>query len=205
MPEEVEGFRTVSDLSTALWDDLLKRPLKEAAESSGARLIGENIFALDYMGGEYLIDVKARSIDGPSIHRAPGFQVGLVLLRYLTCAQDLGRSGRMVTGRELNGGAMFFTGPHALLTEPVTARFGENPDSFLPRAALLGLAPEAAGSGYACQGLILPNIAVGCVLHPKDDEFPAELTYTFDSYAHYHLPLDGLWAMINVLACELAA
>jgi hypothetical protein len=204
-PEDVKLFQTVADLAPALWQGAAARPPEEAAASSGVSYEAGRGFWVPYMGADYLVDISGRAITGPPGHRPPDFQKGLVLLVYLATAQDLGLAGRMVTGRELNGGAMFFTGPHALRSSPVTDKFGRRPDNFLPKAATLGLAPESLGSGLACRGLILPHIAVGCVLHPADDEFEAELTYTFDAYAHYHLPLDGLWAMINVLAEELAS
>ena len=204
-PEDYEIFRTVADVAPELWEDVAALPSDAAAARAGVLFELGRGFVIRYMGGNYVVDVDRRTIAGPPDHVAAGFQKGLVLLRYLVQAQDMGLSGRMVTGRELNGGAMFFTGPHALLTAPVTEKFGRDPEGFLRRAAALGLATINQGSGFACQGLLLPHIAVGCVLHPEDDEFPAELTYTFDSYAHYHLALDGIWAMINVLAEEIAA
>ena len=203
-PESVKLFRTVADVAPSLWDDAAARPTEEVVKSAGVAHDGTH-FVVPFMGGDYLVNLEARTIATPPGQVPAGFQKGLVLLTYLARAQDLGLSGRMVTSRELNGGAMFFTGPHALLTEPVTAKFGRDPDSFLKKASALGMAAENLGSGQACRGLILPHISVGCVLHEEDDEFPADLTYTFDAYAHYHLPLDGLWAMINVLADELAA
>lgn len=203
--EDVKLFSSVADLPTRLWEALESRPPQEAAAGAGAAYDPDKGFTLKFMNGDYLVDTRARTITGPPDHRPTGFQKGLVLLTYLTQAQDLGLSGRMVTARELNGGAMFFTATHVLLTEPVTSRYGRSPEAFLAKAAKLGLAAESQGAGYGCQGPVLPHIAVGCVLHLEDDEFPAELTYTFDSYAHYHMPLDGIWAMINVLAEELAA
>ncbi|MDR1046112.1 MAG: DUF3786 domain-containing protein [Candidatus Adiutrix sp.] len=204
-PEELKGYRTVADLSPELWLDAAARPAAQAAAGSGAVRRPDGKFVLSYMGGDYLLDLAGRSLGGPPGHLPADFQKALVLLSYLTHAQDLGLAGRMVAGRELNGGDMFFTGPHTLRTAPVIQKFGRDPEAFLRKAAGLGLAREEQGAGYACRGLVLPHIAVGCVLHPADEEFDAALTYTFDAYAHYHLPLDGLWAMINVLAEELAA
>lgn len=203
-PEEVKLFRGVSDLSPLLWEALEARSPESVAAGSGAVIVPQRGYRLLFMGGDYLIDPVGRDIQSPAGHRPSGFQKGLVLLTYLAGAQDLGLSGRMVSHRELNGGEMFFVGPHALLAAPVTEKFGRHPEAFIRKAAALGLEPDPQGSGYAVKGKILPHIAVGCVLHTEDDEFPAELTYTFDSYAHYHLALDGLWAMINVLAEELA-
>lgn len=204
-PEEVAIFKGVSDVSPLLWEDLEARAPKDVAAGSGALIEEGRGYRLVYMGGEYIVDLLKRNIICPPGQLPAGFQKAMVLLTYLAGAQDLGLSGRMVGHRELNGGEMFFTGPHTLLTAPVTEKFGRNPEGFLSKAASLGLQPDQQGSGYACRGLVLPHIALSCVLHEEDDEFPAELTYTFDSYAHYHLALDGLWAMVNVLAEELAA
>lgn len=201
-PEDVKLFMNVSDLSPVLWEDLEARPPESVAAGSGALIVPGRGYRLPYMGGDYFIDLASRDIQGPADQLPPGFQKGLVLLTYLAGAQDLGLSGRMVSHRELNGGEMFFAGPHALLTAPVTEKFGRDPEAFLKKAAALGLEADPQGAGYGVKGKVLPHIAVGCVLHEEDDEFPAELTYTFDSYAHYHLALDGLWAMINVLAAQ---
>lgn len=203
-PEENKLFRSVADLAPELWLDALAKDPREVVKSAGVSHDGAN-FVIPFMGGDYLVNLQDRTVATPPGHLPAGFQKGLVLLTYLINAQDLGLSGRMVTGRELKGGDMFFTGPHALLTSPVTDKFGADPAGFLKKGAALGLAPDNLGSGHAVRGNILPHIAVGCILHEEDEEFPAELTYTFDSYAHYHLPLDGLWGMINVLAEELAA
>lgn len=201
-PEEVKGFRLVEDLAPELWQDVLDRGLAEAARSCGASVRGQRV-ELVFLGAAYVLDFERRRVEGPPEHRPPTFQTALVLLRYLAHGQDLGRSGRLVTARELNGGALFFTGPHALLASPVTERFGRDPEGFLAATAALGFTAASDGP-YSCRGLALPQLELGCIFHPADDEFEAELTYTFDAYAHYHLPLDALWALINVLAEELS-
>lgn len=205
-PEEIAIYRTVADVAPELWTDAEARPQAEMLAGAGVRFEPGRGLIVPFMGGDYEVDLPGRTVTGPPGHLPAAFQKGLVLLTYLTRAQDLGLSGRMVTGRELNGGAMFFTGPHTFLTAPVTEKFGSEPEAFLRRAAALGFVAEDGGSGFVCcRGVVLPHIAVACILHPGDEEFPAELTYLFDSYAQYHLPLDGLWALINVLAEELAA
>ena len=202
VPEENRLYRTVADLAPELWTDVEERPLAFAARSAAARSEGRRVF-IRFLGGDYLVDFEARRITAPPAHRPAGFQKGLVLLTYLARAQDFGQAGRQVTARELNGGDLFFQGPHALATAPVTDRFGADPDGFVLRAGELGLKPAPAGT--AVSGSVLPHLTMGIILHPADEEFPAELTYTFDAYAHHHMPLDGLWALVNVLAGELAS
>ena len=203
VPEENRLYRTVDDLAPELWTDVEARPLAEAVRSAGVRSEppGRRV-VIPFLGGDYLVDFDARGLTAPPGHLPAGFQKGLVLLTYLARAQDFGLAGRQVACRELSGGELFFQGPHALCTEPVTARFGSDPAGFLARAGRLGLEPSA---GAAVFGHVLPHLTLGLILHPADEEFPAELTYTFDAYAHHHLPLDGLWALVNVLAAELAS
>ena len=205
-PEENRLYRTVADVAPELWADVEARPLAEAVRAASARSEPGRRVVIPFLGGDYLVDFETRSITAPPGHQPAGFQKALVLLTYLARAQDFGLAGRQVTYRELSGGELFFQGPHALSTEPVTARFGSDSDGFLDRAGRLGLAPEAkTGSGTSVFGPVLPNLSLGLILHPADEEFPAELTYTFDAYAHHHLPLDALWALVNVLAAELAS
>ena len=205
-PEENRLYRTVADVAPELWADVEERPLAEAVRSAAVRFEAGRRVLVPFLGGDYLVDFETRNITAPPGHRPAGFQKGLVLLTYLARAQDFGLAGRQVTSRELSGGDLFFQGPHALCTEPVTSRFGSDPAGFLARAGRLGLQPgPAAGSGTQVLGPVLPHLTLGLILHPADEEFPAELTYTFDAYAHHHLPLDGLWALVNVLASELAS
>ena len=203
-PEENRLYRTVADLAPELWTDVEARPLAEAVRSAAVRNGAGRRVLIPFMGGDYQVDFETRAVTAPPGHRPAGFQKGLVLLTYLARAQDFGLAGRQVTSRELNGGELFFNGPHALSTEPVTARFGADPAGFLARAGQLGLGP-GHGPGTAVFGPVLPHLTLGLILHPADEEFTAELTYTFDAYAHHHLPLDGLWALVNVLAEELAS
>jgi hypothetical protein len=204
IPEENRLYRTVAHLAPELWADVEARPLAFAVRSAAVRGEGRRVF-IPFLGGDYLVDFEARTVTAPPGHRPAGFQKGLVLLTYLARAQDFGLAGRQVTARELNGGDLFFQGPHALATAPVTDRFGADPAGFVARAGELGLRAVPAGSGAAVLGPVLPHLTLGLILHPADEEFPAELTYTFDAYAHHHLPLDGLWALVNVLAGELAS
>ncbi len=201
-PEEMKLYRTVADAPQALWDDVRARSIEDIVRSALVSYSPEKGFCVPYMGGEYWVNVEAKTICGPSNQREPGFQKALALLGYLAKAQDLGQAGRQVTARELNGGDMFFVGIHALATVPIINTFGEDGKGFLNKAAELGFAPTSLGSGFACQGHILPQVPMAMILHEGDEEFDADLTYTFDAYAHYHMALDAIWSMINVLADE---
>lgn len=204
--EDVKLYQSAAEIPAPQWDELVARGPSAAAVGAGVEHKPGQGYIVPFLGADYVVNPDTRAITGPAGHLPVGFQKGLVLVTYLARAQDLGLSGRMVTARDLNGGALFFTASHALAQEPATTKFARNPEGFIKKAQSLGLDRlNEPGVGYACRGLVLPHLAVGCVFHEEDDEFPAEITYTFDSYAHYHLPLDGIWALVNVLADELAA
>ena len=41
------------------------------------------------------------------------------------------------------------------------------------------------------------------ILYAEDEEFPAQITINFDRTIHRHLPLDVIWAMINLTGRSL--
>ncbi|MGL4209774.1 MAG: DUF3786 domain-containing protein [Candidatus Adiutrix sp.] len=202
-PEKGKLFVYLADLAPALWEDAALRPPLLVAASCGV-LHEKGCFVVPFLGGNYTVNLSARTITAPLGYPETDFQTGMVLLSYLAHGQDIGLAGRLISGRELKGGEMFFKGSHAFLTEPVTSAFAQSGPEFVKAAGQLGARVTDEGSGHSVRLLALPHIEVGCVFHPADDEFAAELTYTFDAYAHYHLPLDAIWALINVLAAFLA-
>lgn len=185
-----------------LWDDLANRPPGEASRATGANL-QEGRFFLPFLGRGYAVDPSRRRIwevDNPD--RTVDFQTGMVLASTLGRAVDVPPAGRMVTPQQLPGGSLFFTGPHAVPTGRLCKYFGRDPGSLLERAAELGGRPmEGADAAAIFQGL--PRLPLFVFLWAGDEEFKASATVGMDAHAHFHLALDGLWALSNVLVSRL--
>lgn len=126
------------------------------------------------------------------------FDVYLVVLTYLLDARAIEPSGNLVSEKELKDGAFFFRGPHALLTQPLAERFGEDGNDFLEKGRGLGGKPVSFAD-VAFKLLLLPKIPVVYMLWLKDEEFPAEVLVNFDKTITEHFPLDVVWASVNVL------
>jgi hypothetical protein len=47
---------------------------------------------------------------------------------------------------------------------------------------------------------VFARVPVTLILWEKDDEFPAEIKVNFDSTVSGHLPLDIIWATVNVVS-----
>ena len=202
-PEEIKDiYKSADQLPSALWDDLDALAPADAAHNSGATWNGE-FFLVPLIGRDYKVDPAQRRVhllDQPD--KPVGFQTGMVLLTALGRSMDLPPSGRMVTPQELPGGAMFFVGPHALALPDICAAFGQEPKAFLQKALSLG-AEKIEGADVAVKLPGLPKIPLYVLLWAQDDEFEARSVIGIDAHASFHLALDSIWALTNILVKRL--
>jgi hypothetical protein len=187
----------------SLWEDLAKADQAVAAREAKAVLTPDGKFAVDLFAAPYVVDPAARLVSAPPGRPRANFQKALVLLVYLAMA---GRAtapppaGRLIGAKEVPGGAMFFRGPHKLSTKPLELAYANDRQGLLAKALALGA--ETAGDALF-RWRALPNIEIGCYFEEADEEFPALARFSFDAHAHYHLTLDGLWALINEATNDL--
>ncbi|MCA1988173.1 MAG: DUF3786 domain-containing protein [Desulfarculus sp.] len=204
-PEENRLFRWADQLPAALWDDLAARSGSDAAEAASARQ-DDGRFHLPLLGRVYLVDANARQVrEEARPHHRVDFQTGLVLVSHLARARGVPPAGRMVTPQELPGGGLFFTGPHAVNTKALEARFGSDPQALVRRAAALGGVPDQVGGDLAVRLAGLPRLPLYVLLWVGDAEFPARAVVGLDANAHHQLALDGIWALTNLMVGRLCA
>ena len=116
------------------------------------------------------------------------------ILHYLLGTKNIPLERKRVSGKELKGGEMFFRGPHALSTEGVIKKFGNNPEGFL--AVGLKLKGEKIFLGDAAIELkAAPKVPITYVLWLEDDEFPASVKILFDPTIQDFLPLDIIYGL----------
>ncbi len=121
-------------------------------------------------------------------------ELTLFLLHYLLGTKNISLKGKPVSEKELKGGEMFFRGPHALSTQGISKKFGNNPDGFL--AAGLKLKGEKIFLGDAAIELkAAPKIPITYVLWIEDEEFPASVKILFDPTIQEFLPLDIIYGL----------
>lgn len=201
-PQKIKLYNSSTDLDPALWDDLgLRRPF-DAAEAVGAAWDGQR-FQIDLLGRSYSVDPAARQVirlDRPQ--RPAGFLAGLVLLTTLANSRGVPPSGTMATPEELPGGRMFFAGPHQVPVRPLVKRFGADPAALIPAAAAIGgRAMEGADAAVALPGL--PLVPMYVLIWQGDGEFEPRAVIGLDSRAHFHLSLDGVFALLHLLIHRL--
>jgi hypothetical protein len=200
--ERGELFRWADQIEPPLWDDLQARPAKEAAAAVNA-VLDEGIFNVSLLGSIYLVDPKERhiSILGQDGHRV-SYQTGIVLLTTLAKSMGVPPSGRMVGPQELTGGALFFTGAHALATGPLAEKYGNDPAALITRAEKLG-GEIIGGADAAVRIPALPLLPLYVLLWTGDRDLNARAFIGIDDRALFHLDLSGVFALTNIMVSRL--
>jgi hypothetical protein len=201
-PEQIRLYRWADQLPAALWDDLRRRDPTEAAQATGAELV-DGGYRLALLGRTYRLEPEVARLweeDRPD-HRV-GYQTGMVLVTTLAHSLGVPPAGRMVTPQELPGGNLFFQGPHALPTAALEDAFGARPQRLVERARALG-GEETGGADVAVRVPALPMVPMYVLLWRGDSEFPPRAVIGLDARAHFHLALDGIWALCNLLVRRL--
>ena len=184
-----------------LWVQLEREIPAEICHRAMVSYDHEKGFLLPFLNQIFKILPKTRSIV-TLYNRTPkikSFELDLIILTYLLRAQAIDISERIVNEKQIPGGEAFFRGPHSLNTGPMEELFGEDREAFLSAGRRLNGEAKKMGDAAVCLP-VFPRVPVILILWEKDDEFPAEIKFNFDSTISRHLPLDIIWAMINVVS-----
>jgi Domain of unknown function (DUF3786) len=197
-PNEISLYRESDKIPPEYWEELNRCPPEEVCRRALVTHDPETGYALPFLNDRLLCRPATRHLQWEKApERSPGFQEALVSLIYLLRAREIPLSGIKVNEKELNGGALFFRGPHALSKEPLEKKFARNPRGFLEAGLTLGGIATKQGDG-AFELRVLPRIPLEYIFYAEDDEFPAQLIITFDRTIDRHLPLDVIWALVNL-------
>jgi hypothetical protein len=197
-PNEISLYRGAENIPPEYWEELNRQSPEEVCRRALATHAPETGYALPFLSDRLHCRPDTRQIHWErDPERIPSFQEALVSLMYLLRTREIPLSGIKVNEKELNGGALFFRGPHALSKEPLETKFARDPQGFLQAGLTLGGIATHQGDG-AFELRALPRIPLEYIFYAEDDEFPAQLTITFDRTIDRHLPLDVIWALVNI-------
>jgi len=188
-----------------LWVQLERETPEEICRRALVNYDHEKGFLLPFLNQTFQILPTKRSII-PLYRHAPtikSFELDLIILTYLLRVKAINICGEIVNEKQIPGGETFFRGPHSLNTRPMEEIFEEDSDAFLSAGRRLNGKVKKLGDAGICLP-VFPRVPVTLILWAKDDEFPAGIKVGFDSTISSHLPLDIIWAMINVISKWMA-
>ena len=129
--------------------------------------------------------------------------LGLFLVHYLLTSKAVPISKEWVSEKDIPGGAAFFRGPHAIPTNQIVKRYGDNIDGFSERCRQLDGTPmQMADQAYSFR--IAPRIPAAVLLWEGDNEFPPESKILFDRTIAEHLALDIIFGMTVEICTKIA-
>lgn len=187
-------------LGAKQWEDLCRADPFGVCRRALVTWNPDGFYTIPFLNSTYKVfpnrQTVESNIEDPLI-KNPEFC--LVLTCYLLLSQDEPEQSRWVSEKELRGGSLFFTGPHALPAISIVKQFGNAPDMFVAAGKRIGGIELPSVGDTAMVFQVLPRIKCACVLWNGDDEFPARASFLFDPSADIHLSLDIITAMVRYL------
>ena len=190
--EKLDGryWNALSEVDTAIF------------KSVGLNIMGrDGHFKLPFLGKTLIIQRDVRQMVWETSTRTPTFQEGLVALSYLAHFKPVSLSQKWVAPSELPGGRTFFSaGSHPPATGSILNLWDNHHAAFLSVLSLLHGSPIPAGD-EGIQIPCLPFLPIRYIFWKGDAQFPSSVTLIVNATAHLFLPLDVLWALINLTDC----
>jgi len=189
-----------------LWEQIETLDPEETAKRAGCRYLNEpERCVLTMLDTQYEVNLGDRRISvvrDDSSSKSAGFIEQLCILAYLLGAKDIPLAEKLVKAESLPGGQFFFRGPHILPTGKLAKVFGDDPEGLI-RASQRFDAEKFEFGDASIRLLALPRIPLTLVIWRKDEEFDARASILFDQTAAVQMPLDALWATVNLTVKKL--
>jgi len=184
-----------------LWRQLVELDPVETARRADCRLLRDpDRYVITMLNAEYEVNLDNAGISvvgDTSPPKEAGFIEQLCILAYLIGARDIPLAEKLVKAESLPGGQFFFRGPHPLPIDKLKKAFGDEPQGLI-RASKRFDAVEGEFGDASVTLTALPRVPLTFVVWRGDEEFDARASILFDKTAGEHMPLDALWAMVNL-------
>lgn len=184
------------------WLDLAALDPREVEERTGVSW-RDDCYHLPLLGTSYRVEPASARIQCPADDPLAGdAEFELLMLIYLIRSTEIEPAGQWVNEKQLPGGSNFFSGPHHLPSDTLEKRYGSDAQLFRRHCRQLGgEALDFGDSSFAFASL--PRIPLACVLHTADEEFPARVTFLFDSTIQFQLPMEIILSLGHCFAVKL--
>src|SRR5665648_237556 len=176
--------------------------LENMARCSGYPSNG-NALEVDFLGASYKVEYPTGNFVPVSNSDAELPQATQILiLHYLVNPTESLDNGKLISYKELPGGAIYIKPFSGRSIDPMVRIFGSNPDMLLEVATSLG----GQSNGLGDVGVTLrafPRIPLNLVLWRADDEFPASGNILFDGSAAAILPTEDYAVLASIVVFSL--
>lgn len=203
MPENRDSH---SDALTDAWGKLSATDKSSLAVNSGATYKpGTNQLVLKVVDQECIIDLAERTIvySGRKSGDVSG-HLKVLILHYILGSGKAQLANRLVTYREFDGGALYYSAFKARTIDLLVREFGNKPDMLRHVGDAIRADPMTLGS-VSFKSHFFPKMPLVVVVWLGDEEVPASANLLFDANAGKILPTEDISVMGGVLCSILAS
>lgn len=184
-----------------LWEQLIGLDGFKTAQRAKCQYISNPArYIVSLLNNEYVVALADKQIfsvrDSLKVKDADFLQQ-LCILSYLINSTELPLANKLVGVERLPGGQFFFRGIHKVPTEKLVKTFGSRPEILHHIAGQFNARICEFGDA-SIEFYVLPRIPLTIVVWKDNEEFEARASVLFDQTAANHLPLDALWAAVNL-------
>ncbi len=166
--------------------------IKQQCRKSGARYLetdAQRVIVLQYLNRRYQITLPDVDISLADSEEEVPIRDQILILHYLTLAKGTPPANKMVTFKELPGGANYFPSFCERTVKPLVNHFGKKPQRLVDTAGTLG--GHKADYGDAAVTIdVFPRVAITLVLWRGDEEFAPSGSILFDATIPDYLPTE---------------
>lgn len=176
--------------------------LVDMARCSGF-IIEDNALVIEFLGQHFKIDYPNGNFvpREASVGELP-IPTQILILHYVTNLSEPLEEGRLISYKELPGGAIYIKPFTGRAIDPLIRTFGSDPDSLLKVVTHLGGQSNGLGD-VGVTYRVFPRIPIALILWRADEEFPASGNILFDASAPSILPTEDYAVLASMVVFGL--
>lgn len=176
--------------------------IEELCRRSGAQRVDLNKISIGYLNQPYLITLPDIQISLRGSKEEVPLRDKILILHYLTAAKGTPATNKLITYKQLRGGASYFPAFSQRAIEPLLRHFDKKPQLLIDAAAKLG--GHKANYGDVSVAIdAFSRVPVTLVLWLGDDECAARGSILFDASIPDYLSVEDVSVLCETITWKL--
>jgi hypothetical protein len=177
--------------------------VEELCRKTGAQRAGSNEIIIKYLNRSYLVALPDGEISLTDGEEQVPLKDKILILHYLTLARGTPIASRLISYKQLPGGASYFAAFSQRVMNPILNRFGKEPKLIIDAAVKMG--GYKADYGDVSVGFnAFPRVPITIALWRGDEEFAPGGNIMFDSSISDYLSTEDISVLCETIAWRLA-
>ena len=183
-------------------EQLASMGVEELCHKAGAQCVDSNKIIIEYLNRPYLVTLSHGEITLRDSEEQVPLKDKILILHYLVSARGTPSTNKLITYKQLPGGASYFPAFYQRAIKPVLNHFGRKPELLMATAAKLG-GHKASYADVSVTINAFPRVPVTIGLWRGDDEVPPGGSIIFDSNISDYLSSEDVTVLCETIAWRL--